>query len=151
MQAKVLETLTYLIQHRDRAAGSDELMSAVWGRVDVSDNVLSVIAFRARRTVGDDGKVQHSIRTVLHFGFRWVRALEVAAGDALLGDVEALTDGRSPDAPPLSALAPERSRWNRRRALAVASAVLFVGVVGWGVSDVRALTSRAPARSARVT
>lgn len=32
---KSLECLIYLIEQRDRAVGRDELISAVWGRVDV--------------------------------------------------------------------------------------------------------------------
>ena len=38
---KSLECLIYLVEHRDRAVGRDELISAVWGRVDVSDALLA--------------------------------------------------------------------------------------------------------------
>lgn len=81
IQPKVLETLIYLIQHRDRAVGSDELISAVWGRVDVSDNVLGQIVSRARRAVGDNGETQHSILTIYRFGYRWVREVETNSAD----------------------------------------------------------------------
>ena len=83
MPARVLECLQYLIEHRDRAVGRDELAKAVFGRDNVSDAQLSQIVLRARRTVGDDGQEQRMIRTVPRFGFRWVaetEVLEAAAG-----------------------------------------------------------------------
>jgi DNA-binding winged helix-turn-helix (wHTH) protein/tetratricopeptide (TPR) repeat protein len=69
---KSLDCLIYLIEHRERAVGRDELMSAVWGRVDVSDDVLAQTLLRARRAVGDTGNEQRAIRTVPRFGYRWV-------------------------------------------------------------------------------
>ncbi len=79
IQPKVLETLTYLVQNRDRAVGRDELIAAVWGRVDITDNVLGQIVGRARTAVGDNGEAQHSIRTAPRFGYRWIREVEVSS------------------------------------------------------------------------
>ena len=69
---KSLDCLTYLVEHRERAVGRDELISAVWGRADVSDDVLAQTLLRARRAVGDTGNEQRAIRTVPRFGYRWV-------------------------------------------------------------------------------
>lgn len=69
---KSLECLVYLVQQRERAVGRDELISAVWGRVDVSDALLAQTLLRARRAVGDTGNEQSSIRTVPRFGYQWV-------------------------------------------------------------------------------
>jgi DNA-binding winged helix-turn-helix (wHTH) protein len=33
---KVFDCLVYLIEHRDRAVGRDELIAAIWGKVDVT-------------------------------------------------------------------------------------------------------------------
>lgn len=68
----VFDCLTYLIEHRDRAVGRDELSSAVWGRVDIPEARVSELVLRARRVIGDDGQVQRMIRTVSGFGYRWV-------------------------------------------------------------------------------
>lgn len=79
---KSLECLVYLVQQRERAVGRDELISAVWGRVDVSDALLAQTLLRARRAVGDTGNEQSSIRTVPRFGYQWVaptQVLQVAA------------------------------------------------------------------------
>src|ERR1043165_6444118 len=67
---KSLECLIYLVEHRERAVGRDELISAVWGRVDVSDALLAQTLLRARRAVGDTGNEQSSIRTVPRFGYQ---------------------------------------------------------------------------------
>jgi DNA-binding winged helix-turn-helix (wHTH) protein/tetratricopeptide (TPR) repeat protein len=75
---KSLECLTYLIEQRDRAVGRDELISAVWGRVDVSDALLAQTLLRARRAVGDTGNEQSSIRTVPRFGYQWVALTHAA-------------------------------------------------------------------------
>ena len=73
---KSFDCIAYLIEHKDRAVGRDELISAVWGRVDVNEALLAQTIARARRAVGDSGEEQHSIRTVSRFGYRWVRALD---------------------------------------------------------------------------
>jgi len=46
---KSFDCLSYLIEHRDRAVGRDELIAAVWGRAEVSDKVLGHRFDRYRR------------------------------------------------------------------------------------------------------
>lgn len=72
LPARVFDCLAYLLLHRDRAVGRDELISAVYGRADVSDAQLAQLILRARRAIDDDGQEQHTIRTIPRFGFRWV-------------------------------------------------------------------------------
>lgn len=67
-----IDCLIYLVQHRDRPVGRDELAAVVWDRVDVSDVSLSHAIMRLRRLLGDTGKEQQSIRTVPRVGYRWV-------------------------------------------------------------------------------
>lgn len=68
----VFDCLAYLIQHRDRAVGRDELVSAVWGRLDVTDNQVNQLILRVRRTFGEDARMASAIRTIPGFGYRWV-------------------------------------------------------------------------------
>jgi DNA-binding winged helix-turn-helix (wHTH) protein/tetratricopeptide (TPR) repeat protein len=68
----VFDCLAYLIQHRDRAVGRDELVSAVWGKLDVNDNQVNQLILRVRRTFGDDARMASAIRTVPGFGYRWI-------------------------------------------------------------------------------
>ena len=72
LRPRSLECLIYLIEHRDRAVGRDELISAVWGRVDASDTVVAQTLLRARKALDDTGNQQVMIRTLPRFGYRWV-------------------------------------------------------------------------------
>jgi DNA-binding winged helix-turn-helix (wHTH) protein len=73
---KVFDCIAYLIEHRERAVGRDELIAAVWGKVDVTDTLLGQTVLKARRAVGDSGNGQNVIRTIPRFGYRWVAELE---------------------------------------------------------------------------
>jgi len=86
---KSFECLAYLLEHRERAVGRDELISAVWGRVDVSDALLAQTLLRARRAVNDTGSGQTAIRTVPRFGYRWVGAVTAETIEASREDVAA--------------------------------------------------------------
>ncbi|MFC4819098.1 winged helix-turn-helix domain-containing protein [Dokdonella ginsengisoli] len=108
---KVFDGLVWLIEHRERAVGRDELIAAIWGRVDVTDAQLGQLIRKLRRVVGDAGEGQSMVRTVPRFGYRWVAETRLAdAGDAV---VESPPPGRTP----------------RRIAAAVAAAVLALAVV----------------------
>ena len=133
VQPKVLDTLVYLIQHRDRAVGRDELMSAVWGCDDINDNVLRQMVARARLALGDTAEAQHTIRTVARFGYRWIRDVEVCPTRA-----EPAPESERPIE--VHALRPEPMRpipqparaWPRRTALVATLALAgVVGVAGW--------------------
>ncbi|MFC4819534.1 winged helix-turn-helix domain-containing protein [Dokdonella ginsengisoli] len=78
------DCIAYLIEHRDRAVGRDELIAAVWGKADVDDAQLAHVVRKARRAIGDNGTEQSAIHTLPRFGFRWAREVElrsVAAGE----------------------------------------------------------------------
>ncbi|HEY5803749.1 MAG TPA: winged helix-turn-helix domain-containing protein [Lysobacter sp.] len=73
---KSFECLAYLIAHRERAVGRDELIAAVWGRVEVSDAVVAQTLLRARKALDDTAGKQSSIRTVPRFGYQWVAPVQ---------------------------------------------------------------------------
>src|SRR5690242_1583800 len=72
LSPKVFDCLIYLIEHRDRAVGRDELIAAVWGRADVTDSLLGQTMLKVRRAIGDTGQEQTAIRTVPRFGYQWI-------------------------------------------------------------------------------
>ncbi|UXI69805.1 winged helix-turn-helix domain-containing protein [Tahibacter amnicola] len=76
LHASAFDCLLYLITHRERAVGRDELMAAVWGRADVADSLLGQTVLKVRRVLGDTGSEQHSIRTVPRFGYRWIAPVD---------------------------------------------------------------------------
>lgn len=71
LPSRSLDCLIHLIRHRERAVGRDELISAVWGRVDIADGLLAQTILRLRRGLGDSGS-DGAVRTVARFGYRWV-------------------------------------------------------------------------------
>jgi len=121
LSPKVFDCLTWLIEHRERAVGRDELAAAVWGKADVADTQLVQALLKARRAIGDSGEEQQLIRTIPRFGYRWVAPVEIVAED----EGDAAPEAPMPvEAPPnRTATAPRRRRaaW---RWPAVAAAVL---------------------------
>lgn len=77
LPARAFDCLAYLIEHRERAVGRDELIAAVWGRVEISDALLGHTIVKIRRSLGDSGNEQRGVRTVPRFGYRWVQPVEV--------------------------------------------------------------------------
>jgi len=69
---RAFDAIVYLVEHRDRAIGRDELIAAVWGRTEVSDGLLAQTVLAMRRAFDDTGKEQHFVRTVVRFGYHWV-------------------------------------------------------------------------------
>ncbi|MEP7044333.1 MAG: winged helix-turn-helix domain-containing protein [Dokdonella sp.] len=86
---RVFECLAYLIEHRERAVGRDELVAALWGRVDVADVLVSQLVARARKAIGDEAQAQRAIRTIPGFGYRWVMPLDASAPVDVAADLPA--------------------------------------------------------------
>ena len=78
LPASAFDCLVYLVQHRERAVGRDELIAAVWGLADISESLLAQAIVRVRRALGDtDASTQRSIRTVTKFGYHWIANTQV--------------------------------------------------------------------------
>lgn len=141
IQPRTLETVIYLVQHRDRVVGRDELISAVWGRVDVADNLLSQTIARARHALGDTAEEQHTIRTIARFGYRWILDVEVPADEpapvseaASFPEFDAVRPEPPPHLPSPPPL-PPANRWKRHRLSAAALALLgIVGFASWPIT-----------------
>lgn len=73
VEPKVFDVLVYLLQNRDRIISKDELITAVWNGRFTSDSSVSTIIKFVRKAVGDNGKEQHTIKTVFGRGFRFVK------------------------------------------------------------------------------
>lgn len=130
LPAKVFDCIAYLAEHRERAIGRDELIAAVWGRADVTDNLLDQVMLRARRALGDVNGERHVIRTIPRFGFSWVAQIEAAAGEA-----ESAAEPSVPSEPPSDADETARAetppRPRRRLAGAALAAVALVAAAAW--------------------
>jgi DNA-binding winged helix-turn-helix (wHTH) protein/tetratricopeptide (TPR) repeat protein len=95
IEPKVLDLLAYLVRHRDRAVGRDELISAVWGRLDVTDGTLAQAILRLRKTLGEAGGPKDPVRTVPRHGYRWVAPTESIDGGVAEDDAPAGYSGDS--------------------------------------------------------
>ncbi|MFC4818912.1 winged helix-turn-helix domain-containing protein [Dokdonella ginsengisoli] len=149
MPPKSFDCLAYLIEHRDRAVGRDELISAVWGSADVADHSLAQTLLRARQVLGDTGAERTMIRTVPRFGHRWVAATEeVAAVPATVAVVAAAAAAAAAaerpaenppradagaDAAPMPPRTPRGYRW-----LAAAALLLALALAGGYLWQARA-------------
>ena len=129
---KSFDCLAYLIEQRERAVGRDELISAVWGRVEVSDAVLAQTLRRARIAVGDSGAEQSCIRTVPRFGYHWVSSVELVDSAAPGDDAQRTSEDGEPDLPvaPAEKIGPAVQRQDRRHVLWVILALLSVALFG---------------------
>lgn len=87
VEPQVFDLLLYLLRHRDRVVGKDDLLQTVWGGRIVSDSALAARLNAARRALGDDGRAQRWIRTLPRKGVRFIgEVMEVpAAPDATTG------------------------------------------------------------------
>jgi DNA-binding winged helix-turn-helix (wHTH) protein/tetratricopeptide (TPR) repeat protein len=124
---RVFDVIVYLVENRERAVGRDELIAAVWGRVDAGDALLAQAILKARRAFGDDGNAQHYIRTVPRFGYQWVAATEVAEPSARAPAPAPERDvSEEPASTPAIAPVARRQAWMgspRWRTAAVAAAI----------------------------
>jgi DNA-binding winged helix-turn-helix (wHTH) protein/tetratricopeptide (TPR) repeat protein len=120
---KSLDCLIYLVEHRERAVGRDELISAVWGRTAVSDDVLAQTLLRARRAVGDTGNDQRAIRTVPRFGYRWILPADELAPSTAPHDTVAEA------APPIPAPTAKRPQRSSTGVLALGIGLVVVAAV----------------------
>jgi DNA-binding winged helix-turn-helix (wHTH) protein/tetratricopeptide (TPR) repeat protein len=154
LPARVFDCIAYLIRHRDRAVGRDELMAAVWGRTVVVDNLLDQVVLRARRALGDLEGDRHVIRTVRRFGYAWVAPVEClapldppATGIAPEPEPVAQAHAQAPDegpAPPGSAPTAAASARGRRW-VPVATAGILLAAIAVGGMAWRQPASQAPA------
>jgi DNA-binding winged helix-turn-helix (wHTH) protein/tetratricopeptide (TPR) repeat protein len=156
LPARAFDCLAYLIQHRDRAVGRDELIAAVWGRVEVSDALLSHTIVKLRRSLGDTGNEQRTIRTVPRFGYRWVGAFDDApvAGESTQ-PMPAPTPLAEVAPPTNTALAAtvvsspihKRAPWRWLALALVAASVLLVATWRWSTLQPAKPESPAPSKT----
>ncbi|MFP5247914.1 MAG: winged helix-turn-helix domain-containing protein, partial [Thermoanaerobaculia bacterium] len=66
---KAQQLLHLLLQERPRVLSREELYDALWPETFVSETNLATVVNEVRRTLGDDARVSHYIRTVHGFGY----------------------------------------------------------------------------------
>jgi DNA-binding winged helix-turn-helix (wHTH) protein/tetratricopeptide (TPR) repeat protein len=129
---RAFDCIVYLVEHRERAIGRDELIAAVWGKTEITDGMLGQTVLAARRAFDDTGREQHFIRTVVRFGYHWVAATEVVEEPAVRPEPPSVAIARPQPPPSISdsdagaaAAQPPRARAGAWRGIAVVVAVLI--------------------------
>ena len=77
LEPQVFDVLLYLLEHRDRVVGKDELFDKVWDGRIVSESTLTSRINAVRRAIRDSGKDQRLLRTVARKGFRFIGDVHV--------------------------------------------------------------------------
>ena len=72
MEPKSFRLLLYLVENPGRALPKDEILSAVWPDVAVSDNSLARAITQVRKALDDDPKSPRYIETVPTVGYRFL-------------------------------------------------------------------------------
>ncbi len=141
LTASAFDCLAYLVEHRERAVGKDELIAAVWGSTEISDNLLAQTIVRLRRVLGDNADEQRCIKTLPRMGYRWVMATSIVSDapcpPAAAGDEPVVIARRAPS--------PRRRhlRWG-------VALLLLVAVAGFGAWRFHGRASKAFQRGTAV-
>ena len=120
VQPQVFALLNYLIEHRDRVVGKDELLERLWPDVVVLEASLQRSVSQARAALGDE---DHAfIRTFARHGYRFVGAVEERP----------LTEPAAPRTlPPLAVRYARSADLHVAYAIVGAGTVDIVVVLGW--------------------
>lgn len=83
LEPKAFEVLIFLINHRGRLVGKEELLDAVWKEAFVTPNALTRVIAHLRRLLGDDAKEAKYIETVKTRGYRFIADVQVSDDSCL--------------------------------------------------------------------
>lgn len=97
IEPQVFDVLAYLVTHRDRVVGKDELLETLWGGRIVTESTLSSRIKAVRKALDDSGREQRVIATLHRRGYRFVATIEERQAGAPAAEEETPPAGaRSP-------------------------------------------------------
>src|SRR6185436_13515928 len=76
LSPKIIDLLLYLVARQSALVGKDELFSALWPDVAVTDNALTQAVSELRQALGDDPAKPTYIQTVARRGYRFIAPVE---------------------------------------------------------------------------
>ena len=76
IRPKSLAVLRYLIEHRDRVVGIDELAQVIWPGRFGAESAPKQCILELRKQLGDSSRQPRFIETVGRFGYRFIGAIE---------------------------------------------------------------------------
>lgn len=83
LERRAMAVLFYLSEHAGEVVSKDDLITAVWGDVAISDHSVAIVISQLRRAFGDDRAAPAYIQTIPKRGYRLVAEVtESVAPDA---------------------------------------------------------------------
>jgi TolB-like protein/DNA-binding winged helix-turn-helix (wHTH) protein/tetratricopeptide (TPR) repeat protein len=76
LRPKTYDILVYLLRHQGQLVTKAELLDAVWGDVEVTENVLSQCIKEVRSALGDDVQSPHFLKTLPRLGYEFIAEVE---------------------------------------------------------------------------
>ena len=77
---KLVDLLLYFVSRPSVLITKDELLSAIWPDVTVTENALTQAISDLRQALGDDPSSPRYIQTVARRGYRFIAEVEALAG-----------------------------------------------------------------------
>src|SRR5688572_18515715 len=90
LRPQALETLLFLVRHRDRVVTRDEILQDVWAGIAVSETAIPQAITAIRRALGEGGDDQRTVRTVRARGYAF--SVDVIEKSRSLPPVPSSTD-----------------------------------------------------------
>jgi predicted ATPase/DNA-binding winged helix-turn-helix (wHTH) protein len=75
LRPKVFQLLVYLLAHRERVVGQEELLAHLWPHQIMGDSALKSCVMAARQAVGDRRRPHQIIQTRHGYGYRFMAAV----------------------------------------------------------------------------
>ncbi len=72
VEPRVFDVIVYLVENNNKVVTRDELFQTVWDGRDVLDATLSNHIKIARQVLGDNGQLQHTIKTIHGRGYQFI-------------------------------------------------------------------------------
>jgi DNA-binding winged helix-turn-helix (wHTH) protein/tetratricopeptide (TPR) repeat protein len=103
LSPKIIDLLLYLAARQSALVPKDELFTALWPDVAVTDNALTQAVSELRQALGDDPAKPTYIQTVARRGYRFIAPVESSA-PAEIAPAAAVEPVRGADQPPAIAV-----------------------------------------------
>ena len=82
LRQKSFQVLVFLLEHRNRVVTKDELISAVWEDVAVTDDTIVQSVMEIRRALGESARQPRLIKTMAKSGYRFIGRVEECSSEA---------------------------------------------------------------------
>src|SRR5437879_3880110 len=128
-----MELLIFLVRHKDRLVGREEIVEKIWGKdvfLDTEQGINTAVR-KIRLALRDDAEQPHYLQTVVGRGYRFVGPITVTAdnGSGGIDTPKEPSPQISEPATPLISSSPRR--FGFRTAWASVGAVLVLALLVW--------------------